>query len=265
MKQTENYSPWQNAAESGVCELKHGAGRKLAKTKSPASLWDHCMELEVYIRSHTPIDSYELQGQVPEMVLSGQTADISPFAEYGWYDWVKYWDTLAPFPDAKEVYGRWLSPAMDIGPAMTSKVLKQNGQVLYTSTLRPMKPNKLNDPGEIKQWKEFDEAIKLKLGNPMSDQTLKELGIETPEHERYADEYEDSTPIPDIDDVTPEEANNYVGATVNLPVGGIMQAGRVRKRTQGDDGEVIGTLNENPLLDNQSYQVKFDDGVNENR
>ena len=63
------------------------------------------MELEAYIRSHTPIDSYELQGQVPETVLSGQTADISPFIEHRWYDWVCYWDSTADYPKGKEQYG----------------------------------------------------------------------------------------------------------------------------------------------------------------
>ena len=66
VKQTEPYSPWQNAAEGGVRETKRGSGRKMVRKKSPARLWDHCLELEGYIRSHTAIDSFELQGQVPD-------------------------------------------------------------------------------------------------------------------------------------------------------------------------------------------------------
>lgn len=100
MKQTEPYSPWQNAAESAIGELKRGTTRKGAAMKSPAKLWDHCIELEAYIRSHTALDSYELNGQVPETIVSGQTADISPFIEYGWYDWCKYYDSGQQFPDS---------------------------------------------------------------------------------------------------------------------------------------------------------------------
>ena len=103
VKQTELYSPWQNTAEGAIREVKHGSGQKMVKEKLPAKLWDHCLELEAYIRSHTAIDHYELQGQVPETILSGQTgADISPFVEYPWYAWVKYWDGQAAFPEAKE-------------------------------------------------------------------------------------------------------------------------------------------------------------------
>jgi len=37
------------------------------------------------LRSHTALESYELNNQVPETIVSGQTADISPFAEHAWY------------------------------------------------------------------------------------------------------------------------------------------------------------------------------------
>ena len=66
--------------------------------------------------------------------MSGQTSDISPFVELGWYDWVKWYDTNSSYPEPKEHLGRWLGPSIDIGPAMTSKILKQNGQVVYLSS-----------------------------------------------------------------------------------------------------------------------------------
>ena len=88
VKQTKPYSPWHNTTEGAICETKWDAGCKQAKMKSPGKLWDHCIELEANIRSHTVLDIYELEGQVPETMLSGQMADISPFMEHGWYDWV---------------------------------------------------------------------------------------------------------------------------------------------------------------------------------
>jgi len=81
IKQVEPHSPWQNAAEGAIRELKRGAGRKMMASGAPHKLWDHCIELQSYIRSHAALDIYELQGQVPETILSGQTADISPFVE----------------------------------------------------------------------------------------------------------------------------------------------------------------------------------------
>jgi hypothetical protein len=131
IKQTEPYSPWQNAAESAIRELKRVAGRKMIESKCPRWLWDHCIELESMIRSSTALDSYELNGQVPETIVSGQTADISPFVEYSWYDWVKYYDKTASFPNPKELIGRWLGPTVDLGPAMTAKIDR-----IYTRTSR---------------------------------------------------------------------------------------------------------------------------------
>ncbi len=48
---TEPYSPWQQAAEGCICELKRGSSRKMIKTGSPKCLWDHCLELVVYVHS----------------------------------------------------------------------------------------------------------------------------------------------------------------------------------------------------------------------
>ena len=115
--------------------------------------------MESYIRSHTALDQYELQGQVPETLISGQTADISPFVEFEWYDWIKIWDSEASFSHSKEVYSQWLGPSLDIGPAMTSKVLRQNGKVVYVSTYRGLTPEELNDNNVINTQNMFDKMI----------------------------------------------------------------------------------------------------------
>ena len=121
VKQTEPHSPWQNAAELTIRELKKGAGRKAMKARSPKKLWDHALKLESYICSNTAIMHPELNGKVPETIMSGQMADISPFAALRWYNWIKYYNSVSSHPEHKEILGRWLGPAVDIGPAMTSK------------------------------------------------------------------------------------------------------------------------------------------------
>jgi len=106
----EPYSPWQNAAEREIKELKKGAGRKMLQTKTPRRLWDDCLEYEAYVRSHTAHDIYKLDGEVPETIMSGETADISQFCELGWYDWLKYRSTTVAFPEPPLVLGRYLGP-----------------------------------------------------------------------------------------------------------------------------------------------------------
>jgi hypothetical protein len=57
--------------------------------------------------------------------------EISTIAEYVWYEWVKFRDTAAKFPVSKIQLGSDVGAAIDIVPAMTRKVLKQNGRVMY--------------------------------------------------------------------------------------------------------------------------------------
>ena len=263
IKQTEPYLPWQNVAEGAIREVQRAAGCKMAKAKSPAKLWDHCLELKGYIKLNTVIDNYELQGQVPETILSGQTSDISPFVECAWYEWVYWYNNLAKYPELREELGRWLGPALDIGPAMTAKILKSNGQMVYLSMYRKLMDDKMQDRDEQKKRDEFDACIQKQLSKPLSPDAMRDLGgdVMTPEYELYEDNFEGAKDnIPDIDDVTPEDEDNYVGAEVNLPIGGMMKAGKVKQHAQNASGEVTGVKNDNPILDRRIYEVEFSDG-----
>ena len=46
LKQTEPYSPWANAAEGAIRELKRSFRRKMLRSKVPRRLWDHCLTLD---------------------------------------------------------------------------------------------------------------------------------------------------------------------------------------------------------------------------
>lgn len=263
IRQTEPYSPWQNAAESAIRETKQAAGRKMATSQCPRKLWDHCMELEALIRSHTALDAYELQGQVPETIVSGQTADISPFVEYEWFEWVMWYDREAAFLESKEKLGRWMGPSLDIGPAMTAKILKDNGQILYLTSHRCLTDLEYQDPVMTKQRKMYTTALLEKLGGPIDLADLVQLDptAVTPEHERYEDDNGDNQQhVPDIDETTPKMQDGYVGAEVNLPYQGVLRAGKVKHCARNEDGELEGVANANPLLDTRAYQVEFADG-----
>ncbi len=90
LKQTEPYSPWQNATEREIKELKKGSGCKMLTSSAPRCLWDDCVELEAYIRSHSTNSVYCLNGEVPETYMSRETAEISQFCELAWYNWIMY-------------------------------------------------------------------------------------------------------------------------------------------------------------------------------
>ena len=161
IKQIEPKTPQQNAAETGVKQIKNGVGRKMFTSKAPKRLWDDCAEFEGYIQSNTWNGRLENNDEVPETIISGETAEISPLVQLRWYEWVMFRDTAVKFPDDKMVLGRYLGPSIDIGPAMTAKILKANGEVLHRSTYRELTEAERVDEDLKKEKDAFDQAVKV--------------------------------------------------------------------------------------------------------
>jgi hypothetical protein len=91
----------------------------MLRSGCPKLFVDGCIIREAYVRSHTALDIFGLEGQVPETKVKCETVDISTIAEYAWYEWVRFRDTGAKFPVSNIQLGRDLGAAIDIGPAMT--------------------------------------------------------------------------------------------------------------------------------------------------
>jgi hypothetical protein len=132
--------------EGGVRELKNGVGRQMLRSGCPKRFWDYCIIREAYVRSHISLDIYGLEDQVPESKIKGETVEISTISEYAWYEWVKFRDTAAKFPVSKIQLGKDLGAAIDIGPAMMREILKQNGSVMYISSVRPLTQDEIQSP-----------------------------------------------------------------------------------------------------------------------
>ena len=101
-----------------------------------------------------------LHSEVPENIMSGETSDISQYCELEWYEWVKSRDTSMQFPEDKLVLGRYLGPSIDAGPALTAKILKENGKVVHRSAYRGLTPENIVSPIEQVSRKRLDEGPK---------------------------------------------------------------------------------------------------------
>ena len=260
VRQTEPHTPWSNSAEAAIRELKKGVGRQMVRSAAPKRLWDDCLEREAYVRSHTAHDIYRLKGQVSETVVSGETADISPFALFKWYERVLFRDTSVNYPDDTLVLGR------DLGPAMTRKVVKENGQVVYRSTVRGLTPDEMVDETMKAKRNAFTEKVNAMLGDGFkyedfaNDPELEDL--QTPTFEGYADADDGEMPhVLDADDeVDVDTYDQYIGAEVTLPVGDQMRSAKVRSRKRSVDGKLVGRANTNPILDTRMYNIEYSDG-----
>jgi hypothetical protein len=95
-------------------------------------------------------------------------------------DWIKFRDTSVSFPDDPMTLGRWLGLSTDIGPAITAKCLKANGQIMHRSTYRTLAPDEIANPDEIKEIDAFDINITDKLGEISSAIDFIGTDVETP-------------------------------------------------------------------------------------
>jgi hypothetical protein len=172
IKHTEPHTQSSSMGEGGVRELKRGLAQQMLRSGCPKRFWDDFIIREAYVISHTSLDIFGLEGQVPESKVKGETVDISTIVEYAWYKWVKFRDTAAKFSVSKIQLGRDLGANIDIGPAMARKILKKKGSVMYRTSVRPLTPDEIQSPTEKKEREEFDIAIDKKFGASMLSWTL---------------------------------------------------------------------------------------------
>ena len=164
---TEAYSPWMQAAEGCIKQVKLGSSRKMVKYGSPKPFWDHCLELEGGIRTHTALDIYGLVGQVPETIMTGETGDISNLCEFEWFQWVMYYEPTKCYPNGKAQIGRWLGPAPDVGTAMTYKMLRSTGWFVHRGTVRAWTPEETANPVFQKMQKDLWIESMIRCGGPL--------------------------------------------------------------------------------------------------
>jgi hypothetical protein len=97
-------------------------------------------------------------------------------------------DEPVKYPDENPVLGRFLGIAIDVGPAMTAKILKHNGEVIHWSTYRGLTDAEVVNQAHIKLWEEFDEAIGHKFGADCTPEDFPDIALEdTPHYNKFDD------------------------------------------------------------------------------
>ena len=76
----------------------------------------------------------------------------------------------------------------------------------------------------------------------------------------YEYDEEHQTHIPEVDDITPEVMDNYIGTEIMIYHGDVVAQGSVRRREHDVEGNTIGRANINTIIDTGTYEVKFEDG-----
>ncbi len=118
--------------------------------------------------------------------MKGGTADINQICKFTWYDWVMFRDmvnTIA-FLNKRLTLGRYLGPAIDIGLALTAKILKQNGQYVCPLTKCHLTPEETLCTVQIAVQLHFDNMITKRIGHKSVPWDFPSEDL-TPEYEHY--------------------------------------------------------------------------------
>jgi hypothetical protein len=105
------HSPWQNAAEASIREVKKNVRRTLRLTRDPLRLWAYCATWVCAIRRMTASSLARLNRRTPEENLTGSTPDILALIMFKWYQPVYYWTPTLEFPKERKLIGRCLGAA----------------------------------------------------------------------------------------------------------------------------------------------------------
>jgi hypothetical protein len=197
-------------------------------------------------------------GQVPETIMTGNTADISHIAVFDWDDWVMFCDNKPSCPEDTLILGHYLGPAIDTGSALTAKILKSNGVFVCRSTLQHLTDEELDSSAHKDMRCKFDESIEHHHGPLALPQDFPAEDL-TPDP-AYFDDTNAMDPEYGDAEITPEIGENYLSAELMLPKGGVMVKSCVTVHKRDRDGNPVGRANDNSILDTRSYMVNVDDG-----
>ena len=262
----EKGTPWANRAELYIGLLKEAVRKDMRESHSPMVLWDYAIERRAVIHNLVPRPLFQNNGLTPHAATFGSPGDISNVCNFGWYEWVYYRDH-GSFPINKQKLGRALGPVRNEGNEMAQAILSSNGTVVPRRTIRKLTPSEISSPIEERKRQAFDAVITAKLGDSMS-MPAKPL----PDFiEPYEDDSESGSPssLPDDNDPisSPGVAmfekpitDRLIHSELYLPQGEEMQAAKVIRRSKDADGNIIGTYDDNPMLNSLVYDVEFPDG-----
>lgn len=110
-------------------------------------LWSDFLEYNICVYCHTAHGNFELEGEVHKTVMLDKAAGISQFCEFDWYKWNKFRSTTISFPEDPLVIRTCIGHSIDVGPAMTIKILTPMEKVVHC-TYCSLTPEELAGPVE---------------------------------------------------------------------------------------------------------------------
>jgi len=143
--------------------------------------------------------------------------------------------------------------------------LKANGRIVPRRTVRPLLPAEFGSHVEKERRHKFDDAIRQRCGDALS---LPDKPVSN--FIPYEDDETEPIQMPSDDDPVDSEGravgeqsvfDRLLHAELTLPHGESRQYAKVLSRARDESGNLIGTYDDNPLLNTMLYDVEFADGA----
>lgn len=259
-----------NRAEDSVRELKRRWKKTIIKRIVPKRLWDYGMVWEAEILSRMCRSN---SGYTCIKRITGDTADISEWLDFAFYDLCWYWDVPNDIENPK--IGRWLGVSHRVGSAMCYWILTEHGKVVAWTTVQHVTRDKIATDSIMDQVRQYHNSLDARLGddqyvnnNDEFEDYINEDQPDPSDSDAYVGK-DNKEPyrgyhLPDIDDIGAMDdkiqASNvyghYIAAEVMLPgLENQNQMAKVVKRIKGNDGLPKGTA------DTSEYLIEFPDGT----
>ena len=103
-------------------------------TNAPDYLWYEALQYSSSLHNHTSTQA--LQGKSPIKWAFGTTPDISILLQFSFYKPIYYFDVEVTFSHSRELPGRFLELATNVGDALTFRVFPSDNTILSRSVMK---------------------------------------------------------------------------------------------------------------------------------
>jgi hypothetical protein len=164
------------------------------------------------------------------------------------------------FPEDKRKLDCWLGPAHNIGDALCARILGSNSQIISRTTYSPLSTSDL-DSQQVKLLQEsFEKNVCFVMNKDDCVKNTHVFEVEPSEFETYSDHYTgDQETMQQADEYNHEAFNKYINAEVVIPKRDHIGAGQIFGQKKDQDGNPIGRLKPDPVLDTRILEVQFPD------
>ena len=152
-------------------------------------------------------------------------------------------DGDSKFPNQAQLLCRVLGPTKNYGNKMVQWCLKENGKIVPRRYVVTLTTSQMNNNEEILKQNVFTNCIRKRYGDTIN---LPPFPINM-----------EDLDFPPYEPVKDRLMNNQV----YIPQGESMQVNKVSQRILDEDGKLVGTYYDNPMLNTLMYDVNFPDGA----